>query len=114
MNEHIDRLYDNQNELQQRFEFFENVVKYQIITKNDIIAMRDDFIMFQFFVQRNMNEIMNKMNKMNKNNAKFENSVSFLMIFEKLKKSLTKAKNLHQNRFIFFIFFNEIDHQQKH
>ena len=101
MNEHIDRLYDNQIELQHRFEFFENVVKYRMITKNDIITIRDDFIVFQFFVQRNMNEIIIKMNKMNKNNAKFENFVLFLMIFEKLKKSLTKTENLHQNKFFF-------------
>ena len=111
LNKHIDRLYDNQHDLQHRFEFFENIVKYQIITKNDIIEMRDDFSVFQNMIQNCFSEIMIKMNK---NNVEFENFVSFLMIFEKSKKSLTKAKNLHQNRFHFFIFFEKSDQQRKH
>ena len=80
LNEHIDRLYNNQHDLQHRFEFFQNIVKYQMITKNDIIELRDDFNVFQNIVQNCFNEIMIKMNKIN---IEFEEFVSFLMIFEK-------------------------------
>jgi hypothetical protein len=105
LNEHIDRLYDNQHDLQHRFEFFENIVKYQIITKNDIIEMSDDFNVFQNIIQNCFNEIMIKMNKIN---AKFENFALLLMTFEKSKKLLTKAKNLHSIKFLFFILSKKL------
>ena len=111
LSEHIDRLYDNQHDLQHRFESLENIVKYQIVTKNDIIELRDDFDVFQNIVQNCFSEIMIKMNKIN---IEFERSVSFLMIFEKSERFLTKAEDLHQDRSIFSIFFNEIEQQQKH
>ena len=101
LNEYIDRLYDNQHDLQHRFEFFENIVKYQMITKNDIIELRDDFNVFQNIVQNCFNEIMIKMNKIK---IEFEKFVSFLMIFEKQEKFLTKAENLHQNKYFFYFF----------
>ena len=110
LDEHIDRLYDNQHDLQHRFESLENIVKYEVITKNDIIELRDDFNVLQNIVQNCFSELMIKMNKIN---IEFESSASLLMIFEKQEKSLTKAEDLHQNRSLSSDFLEEADQQRK-